>query len=192
MEIQDDRVYPRSYRQPFLLADIYSAIIFNWRGIIVTWIISIAILIPPVVYYAYDTSILISNILFLVVPIIVGLIIILLLKWIDRERRLSVEREAARQEYLSQVLQAQENERKRLSQELHDDTIQTLLVIANGLQNITHKESSKLTTEFTKQIESYNNSIFKVTEELRRITVDLRPKYSGQHRVDGSSKMVSQ
>jgi two-component system sensor histidine kinase DegS len=159
----------------FYLPIIYSAIIFGWSGIIITWIISIAILMPTVTYYDYNPVILVTNIMFLTIPIIVGLMIIFFLKWLRRERRLLIEREADRQEYMSQVWKAQENERKRLSQELHDDTIQTLLAIGNGMQYITRKERDKLTPEFSKQIESYNDSIFQVTEDLRRISIDLRP-----------------
>jgi len=159
----------------FYLPIIYSAIVFGWSGIIITWIVSIAILMPTVIYYGYKPAILVTNIMFLTIPIVAGLMIILFLKWLHRERRLLIEREADRQEYMSQVWKALENERKRLSQELHDDTIQTLLAIVNGMQYLTRKEGDKLSPEFTKQIESYNNSVFQVTEELRRISIDLRP-----------------
>lgn len=159
----------------FYIPIIYSAIIFGWAGIVITWVVSIAVLIPLVLYYTYNVASLLTNIMFLTLPIILGLLVIFFLKWVSRERKIFIEREMVRREYTSQVLKAQENERKRLSQELHDDTIQTLLAIANGMQYLIHKESSRLSPEITKQIGLYNNSIFRVSEELRRISIDLRP-----------------
>ncbi len=159
----------------FYIPIIYSAIIFGWIGIVTTWVLSIAILLPLVLYYAYNLASLLTNIMFLTLPIILGLLVIFFLKWASRERKIFIEREMERREYTSQVLKAQENERKRLSQELHDDTIQTLLAIANGMQYLIHKESTKITPQITKQIELYNNSIFRVSEDLRRISIDLRP-----------------
>ncbi len=159
----------------FYLPIIYAAIIFGWMGIVTAWMVSIAILTPLVLYYTYNLASLLTNIMFLTLPIILGLLVIFFLKWVSRERKIFIEREMERQEYTSQVLKAQEDERKRLSQELHDDTIQTLLAIANGMQYLIRKESNKLTPQITDQIELYNNSIFRVSEDLRRISIDLRP-----------------
>jgi two-component system, NarL family, sensor histidine kinase DegS len=159
----------------FYIPFIYAANVFGWVGLLVTWIISIVILMPLILYYTYSSATLLTNIMFLTVPIIVGLLVIFFVKWRNRERKIFYERAVERQEYVSLVLKAQENERKRLAQEIHDDTIQTLLAIANRMQYVINKEGSKLTPEIIKQIEIYNNSIFRVSEDLRKISLDLRP-----------------
>jgi signal transduction histidine kinase len=131
--------------------------------------------VPVLSYFAYNTHSLATNLVFLTVPSPIVLMIIFSLKWVKRERNYFSERENERQEYISLVIKAQENERKRLSQELHDDTIQTLLVIASEIQYSIKKEKNNLTPEFIKQIEQSYTSILQVAEELRRISLDLRP-----------------
>ena len=41
------------------------------------------------------------------------------------------ERERERQAYVSKLVDTQEAERRRIAQEIHDETLQTLLVVAN-------------------------------------------------------------
>jgi len=74
---------------------------------------------------------------------------------------------------LSRVISAQENERKRISRELHDGIIQELLSVSFMLRqlspHITENEEALTILE-----ESHNN-IDRILDELHNITVELRP-----------------
>jgi len=159
----------------YYLPIIYAAIVFGLGGLIGIWMVSMAIITPKVIYYTYYSSYLLGNLMFLIIPVVMGLLIILAFKWMEKERKIFFEREQEREEYMSQVLKAQEDERKRISQELHDDTIQTLIAISDRMQHLLYREGEKIPPHIIQQIDSYNNSILQVSEDLRRISIDLRP-----------------
>lgn len=154
---------------------IYAILVFNWRGALFFWIPSLILIIPHIVYYFSEWPFLLFNFLVIIFPLLVFLVISLQLKLKEIERRRYKEREADRQNYISQILKAQEDERKRLARELHDDTTQTLLAIANDAQATVIDEGERLDPHVRSRIEDLKDTILQVSGELRRISLDLRP-----------------
>jgi PAS domain S-box-containing protein len=76
--------------------------------------------------------------------------------------------------YLSQVTKAQEEERNRIARELHDDTIQSLVVLARQIDDITYnrKEVSAETKALLDKVRNETNNIM---AGVRRLSQDLRP-----------------
>jgi len=75
--------------------------------------------------------------------------------------------------YLRQVTRVQEEERKRIARELHDETVQDLVVISRQLDKITSSEalwevSLEVVRGLRKQIEA-------AVQGMRRFSYDLRP-----------------
>ncbi len=159
----------------FSIPFIYAVFIFWWRGALLTWFISVAITIPRILYFHYDTHSVVINVLYLLMPMIAVFYISIELNWRKKERKVLAEREAERQEYMSQIFKAQENERQRLARELHDDTTQTLLVIATRAQALSSYENVKSMPQSKEQAEWIKNTALSVSDELRRLSQDLRP-----------------
>jgi signal transduction histidine kinase len=95
--------------------------------------------------------------------------------WRERERKALAEREAERQSYTRQVLKVQEDERRRIAQELHDDPTQTLLVIANRAQALVSDGLAADEPEKKRELEWIRDTTVAVSESLKRICLDLRP-----------------
>jgi two-component system, NarL family, sensor histidine kinase DegS len=162
----------------FYIPFIYSSLIFWRRGTLFTtlliWLFSVLLMQPYIFAYTANSLFVFYNNLFLSIPMLLIALVTLELKLRQRERKALTEREMERQTYLARIIEAQEDERKRISQELHDDTIQTLLVAVNRLQASISDDPS-LNSETREQLESTRDTLLRVTEDMRRLSLDLRP-----------------
>jgi PAS domain S-box-containing protein len=76
--------------------------------------------------------------------------------------------------YISQIIKAQEEERKRIARDLHDDTVQSLATIALRIQAIATTDI-KLPEEVRESLEDLRAKTSTVQEQVRRFSHDLRP-----------------
>jgi PAS domain S-box-containing protein len=76
--------------------------------------------------------------------------------------------------YITQITRAQEDERLRISRELHDDTAQLLVGLSRGLDSLTSGKSKlpKTTKEHLERLHALTESAL---EGVRRFSQDLRP-----------------
>jgi signal transduction histidine kinase len=158
-----------------LYIPLISAVIFLWwRGALVIWILSIILISPRLIYiYNGDLAWIFNNLFYLTIPILIVLFIVIELKWRKKQKQVEIDIEIERQNYLAQVFKAQEDERLRLAQEIHDDSIQRLTAVAINAKLLTSTDYDM--GELKKRIESLGDMVVSVSEDLRRITLDLRP-----------------
>lgn len=159
----------------FCIPFVYAALIFWWRGILAIWLYSMAVMVPLIRFYTDDPLSLAINIIYLLIPLLVVLIIALQRKWREVERKAMAERDKQRQACIAQVFAAQEDERGRISREIHDDTTQRLWVVANQTQKLISSEQASLSRETVAELETIKDTIQKISEDARRLSLALRP-----------------
>ena len=93
----------------------------------------------------------------------------------EKER---AEREQVRSHYLSQVIAAQEDERKRIARELHDETGQALASLMVGLRNV---EEAPTGEEMQHRLTELRRLTADTLEDVRALSVEMRPSVLDDH-----------
>lgn len=84
------------------------------------------------------------------------------------------QREKLRGQLLNRVINAQEEERKRIARELHDEYGQTLTGLILTLEMVEHATSARQ-TKLREKLEKARSLVLRSMDDLRRLTLDLRP-----------------
>jgi signal transduction histidine kinase len=155
---------------------IYAAFFLSWRNGLIIWVLTMLIIMPHVINLENNSALkIIINIALLSSPFFVASYVGIEVDWWKKEKRALAEKERERATYLSQVFKAQEDERKRVAREIHDDPIQRLAVIASNVQILSSEIELDSLPNIKEKAESIKDSIITVSQDLRRITLDLRP-----------------
>ena len=77
--------------------------------------------------------------------------------------------------YLRKVLVAQEEERKRIACDLHDDTMQSLLLLIHRLDGIASKSAEELPRPVYEELAYLRTLVLEILTGLRRCAEGLRP-----------------
>ncbi len=81
--------------------------------------------------------------------------------------------------YIAEITKAQEEERKRIARDLHDDVAQSLATLSLEIQALA-KDKSHPSTQFLKRLEQLRDMTDRTLEQVRRFSHELRPEILDQ------------
>lgn len=154
----------------FLIPIIYGSLTASWPAGMIAWLLSLVWLLPT--FISWNSRTLAFNVALLLLPALLAAVVTLQRRWRESEKRNYAEREHERQSYIAGLVQTQEAERHRIAQEIHDGTLQTLMVLANKSDSLASSWDileSRQGTAWIKQ------EILTTIEDLRRLSMNLRP-----------------
>jgi two-component system, NarL family, sensor histidine kinase DegS len=154
----------------FLVPITYASVTLSWPGGIFAWALSMVWVLPTV--REWRASSVTLNLGVLLLPVLVVAIVSGERRWRESERRNYIEREQERETYIARLVETQEAERTRIAQELHDETLQTLMVIANKADNLASsaKEEDQVSGNLWVKKE-----VLQTMDDIRRLSMNLRP-----------------
>jgi len=172
----------------YLAPVVWSGFLFGWRGAFVTSLVALACMLPRAIFISeYPKDALFES----GAVFVIGNVLAISFHSLRREREHRIQLEVAQREqqrvteelkvmqqnlrfYLRQATRAQEEERKRISHELHDDTIQALVVLSRRLDSLASSDKG-LSEENRRHLEELWQQTDNILKGVRRLSQDLRP-----------------
>jgi len=159
----------------FMVPFTYAILTLWWQGALIIWSLSFVAMLVRMTQLTWDFGFWLRNMFLFLLPLSLILIASLVLKWREKERKTTAERETERQVYMSQVFKCQEDERQQIAQEIHDGNIQPLLAVANRAQTLVHGGHTNNVCQVRQNAKWIRDTILNVSDDLRRLSLHLRP-----------------
>jgi signal transduction histidine kinase len=167
--------YTKTFGILFVIPLIYAAIFLGTLELTITWLVCGLLILPRIIYFSPHLESFLRAYLYYTLPFFTAMFFKTDIGSRKMQRRSFAEKAEQRQKYLLQVFNAHEIERKNIARELHDDVIQSLIVLTNQAQNIiTNKHISTDDGELQRELNAIFEQITTLREMSREISKDIR------------------
>ena len=154
----------------FLIPILYGSVTLSWPGGIFAWCLALIWVLPALL--SWWNAPVMTNLALLLLPVLLVAIVTGERRWRESEKRHFAEREQERQTYIAKLVETQEAERSRIAQELHDETLQTLMVVANKSDSLALSGTDENQVKGNLWIKQ---EVLQTMDDLRRLSMNLRP-----------------
>ena len=158
----------------YLIPIVWGGFVFGWRGAAITSLAALVCMLPRAIFISANPT---DAIFEASGVFIIGNLLAISANAVHKERKHRVQLQVAERElrfYLHQITNAQEEERKRISRELHDETIQALVVLSRQL-DARASSNEGLLEDNRLGLEELRQQTNNIIEGVRRLGQDLRP-----------------
>lgn len=161
-----------------LVPVVYATFVFGARGGVATGAVAFAVLLPRAMMGSDHTDHALAEMSG--ITVVGGLLVLAVTQQIKDAETQERVRDGLRY-FVRQVLTSQEDERKRIAMELHDDTAQALLLTCQRLDRLVADEGSRLPSEVSAELQDLRAETVRTLTDLRRLTQHLRPRVFDDH-----------
>jgi two-component system, NarL family, sensor histidine kinase DegS len=157
----------------FLVPVVHASFIFKWRGTLIGSLLMMIYLLPLIIRIWNDFNSVFFNIVLLLLPVSIITATKIELELRRKDKEIYFKKEQEYQIYLAKILEIQEKERRRLAEDLHDGSVQTLLAVASYAESVELSDDN--INEMKIKAAWIKENTRRTVEELRRMSIDLRP-----------------
>jgi signal transduction histidine kinase len=157
----------------FLIPIIYASIVYGLRGTVLAWITFMAGVLPRTIAEVHTLEEWLRFAMFSLVVLLIGCLISLSRSAQEQEKSLMEQIAPRRWNSVARIVRAQESERKRIGRELHNDSLQDLLVIVNHMHAIETGAYGNISEKTRAQVERIENEVLLVIDSLRKMSRGL-------------------
>lgn len=157
-----------------LVPILYAAITLGSKRAVVVMVTLLACIAPYILDLAHRPLTVFTSVSFIIIPSVLVMSVEIKVMSDAQERLATEEKKRERAEIIRQVIRAQEEERQRISRELHDGVAQSLLFTGTVAHNLL--DDGAITDEGVRtHLETIKKNSLDLVAEVRAICQDLRP-----------------
>jgi two-component system sensor histidine kinase DegS len=159
----------------FLIPILYASAVFRIRGSVIIWIVFLFSVIPRAIIESTSFEYILIVALFSLVALLIGIIMALEYNKEVKDVGDALQVKTTRWYSLARILKIREYERQYLARKLHDNIIQSLLVIANHAHALERGDYGVINPKAKKKVEKLETMVLHVIDDVRQLSHGLRP-----------------